>query len=133
MSQGCLQPLLISRFDTHWMLRARAVAVPRLWLCPGWQPPAVLPEQQQLTGSVQGGHHPPAGFHRQHRVRCRAHSDDKQLTHPQRCRCFQKPVPLAEVWFVPFSFAPSASIAERGRAGAAGLGRLPWALPAHPG
>lgn len=72
------------------------------------QPPAVLPEQQHLTGSLQGGHHPPAGFHRQDRVRCRALSDDKQLTHPQRCRCFQKSVLLAEVWFDPFcsQFAP---------------------------
>lgn len=30
MSPGCLQPLLISSFDTHLMVRARAVAVPRL-------------------------------------------------------------------------------------------------------
>jgi len=83
MSPGCFQPLLISEFDIHLMSRARAAAGAQ-----AGQPPAVLPELQQLTGSVRGGHHLPTGFHEKDRARHRAHSNGKQLTHPQRCRWF---------------------------------------------
>lgn len=93
MSPGCFQPLLIGGFDIYLMSRARAAAGAQ-----AGQLPAVLPELPQLTGSVLGGHRPPTGFHRKERARCRAHSDDKQPTHPQRCRCFLETGP-AKAWF----------------------------------
>lgn len=113
MSPGCFQPLLISGFDIHLMSRARAAAGAQ-----AGQPPAVLPELQQLMGSVLGGHHPPTGIHRKDRASCGARSNDKQLTHHQRCRWFfRNSLQKSGLTISAPALLGSTPCAEQGRAG----------------
>lgn len=125
MSPGCFQPLLISRFDTHLMSRAKAVAVPRLgscqWFClssSSWQSQCRVGIIPQLsftgrTGEMQ------STFRWQAADSCSEMQVFSETSAACRSLLWPSLLPLC-----------SPSIAEQ--SWAAGMGH-PWALPAHPG